>query len=508
MDYIAEVIGRLGTGFVAVLHPYIILLMCAGMAIGLLAGALPGVTMVMAIVLMMPFTYGMEVVPAIMFLFSIYCGGVFGGAIIAIIFNIPGDPMNVATTFDGYPMAKKGKAGEALGLAICGATIGGLFSVLLMTFASPLVAGFALEFSTVEYFAVILLGLATVVLLAGKSISSSFQSLFIGLFLGTVGVEGITGTARFTFGSELLMGGIDWVVVLLGLFAVGEVFEMLATKGAYTAEVGVVKEKVRAKLPSLKMLYKLKWTFLRCTALGSFIGGVPGAGATIASFVGYGIEKQVSKESEKFGTGIAEGVVAPEIAANASTGGAMIPMLTLGIPGSAATAIMLGAFLLHGIQPGPKIFEKFPEMVYSIFAGAIVIQAILFVMGWFTINLWVKVMRIPEHIMGVFIIMFAVFGSYALKSNMSDVWIMSISGVIGYIMRVHNYPVSPLILGMILGPLAEDNFMTSMYHYNNDLLIFFTRPISGVLMTLAIVLLVAPFARKWWGKMRLKKAAA
>lgn len=507
MDYISEVIGRLGIGFASVLHLYTILMMCVGMAIGLLAGALPGVTMVMAVVLMMPFTYGMEIVPALMFLFSIYCGGVFGGAIIAILFNIPGDPMNVATCFDGYPMAKKGQAGLALGLAICGATIGGLLSVLLMTFASPLVAGFALEFSTVEYFAVIVLGLSTVVLLAGKSISSSFQSLFIGLFLGTVGVESITGTARFTFGSELLMGGIDWVVVLLGLFAVGEVFEMLAVKGAYTAEVGLLKEKVHASLPSLKMLWKLKWTILRCTTLGSFIGTVPGAGATIASFVGYGIEKQVSKESEKFGTGVAEGVIAPELAANASTGGAMIPLLTLGIPGSAATAIILGAFLLHGIQPGPEIFKKSPEMVYSIFAGAIVIQAILFVMGWFTINLWVKTMRIPEHIMGLFIIIFAVFGSYALKSNMSDVWMMLISGVIGYIMRVHDYPVAPLLLGMILGTLAEDNFMTSMYHHHNNLSIFFTRPISGVMMALSILMLIAPFARKWWDKMRLKAAA-
>lgn len=508
MEYIAQVFNNLGAGFAAVLHPYTILLMCAGMAIGLLSGALPGVTMVMAIVLMMPFTYGMEVVPAIMLLFSIYSGGVFGGAIIAILFNIPGDPMNVATTFDGYPMAKKGQAGIALGLAIVGATIGGLLSVLLMTFASPLVAGFALKFSTVEYFAVILLGLATVVLLAGKSILSSFQSLFLGLFLGTVGVEGITGTARLTFGTELLIGGIDWVVVLLGLFAVGEVFDMLATKGAYTSEIGLLKEKVRATLPGLKTLYKLKWTFLRCTALGSFIGGVPGAGATIASFVGYGVEKQVSKESEKFGTGVAAGVAAPEIAANASTGGAMIPLLTLGIPGSAATAVMLGAFLLHGIQPGPEIFKKSPEMVYSIFSGAIVIQAILFIMGWFTINLWVKAMRIPEHIMGLFIIVFAVFGSYALKSNISDVWIMLISGVIGYIMRVYNYPVAPLILGLILGPIAEDNFMTSMYHHHNNLLIFFTRPISGVLMALAILLLIAPFARKWWTKIRLIRAAA
>ncbi|MCL5022935.1 MAG: tripartite tricarboxylate transporter permease [Nitrospirae bacterium] len=506
MDYFVNILGWLGTGFATILNPYTILMMCFGMFVGLLAGALPGVTMVMAVVLTLPFTYGMDIVPAIMFLFSIYCGGVFGGAIIAILFNIPGDPMNVATTFDGHPMAKKGQAGLALGIAICSATIGGFLSALLMTFASPLIARFALAFSTVEYFAIIFLGLSTVVLLAGKSISNSFQSVFIGLFLGTVGVESITGAARFTFGSEVLMGGIDWVVVLLGLFAVGEVFEMLATRGGYSSEVAALKKMIRAELPSLKTLWGLRWTIVRCVGLGSFIGGVPGAGATIASFVGYGIEKQVSKESDKFGTGMVAGVAAPELAANASTGGAMIPLLTLGIPGSAATAIMLGAFLLHGIQPGPQIFQNSPKMIYTLFSGALFCQLILFVMGWFTINLMVRAMRIPEHIMCVFIIVFAIFGSYALKSNISDVWIMLASGYVGYIMRVYGYPVAPLILGLILGPLAEDNFMTSMYHYHNNLGIFFTRPISGVLMVLAIVLIFVPFLRKLKSKRRLETA--
>lgn len=474
--------------------------------IGIVAGALPGVTMVMALVLMLPFTYGMDIIPALMLLFSIYSGGVFGGSTIAVLFNIPGDPMNVATTFDGHPMAKKGQAGLALGLVVFSSAIGGLLSVILMAFASPIVAAFALKFSTVEYFAVIFAGLTTVVLLAGKSISHSFQSLFLGLLLGTVGVESITGMARFTFGTEILFGGVDFVVVLLGLFAVGEVFEMLATRGAYTGEVSRFKGKARAELPGVKLVCRLKWTILRCAGLGSFIGGVPGAGATIASFIGYGMEKQLSKESEKFGTGVAEGVAAPEVANNASTGGAMIPLLTLGIPGSAATAIMLGAFLLHGIQPGPEIFKKSPEMVYTIFSGAILSQFIMFAMGWVTINIIVKVMRIPEHIMGVFIIIFAVFGSYALRASMNDVWIMLISGVVGYIMRVYDYPVAPLILGLILGPLAEDNFMTSMYHHNNPL-VFFTRPISGVLMVTAIVLLFVPFVRKWWGGRRLKAAA-
>jgi putative tricarboxylic transport membrane protein len=408
-----------------------------GLTVGVLAGALPGITMLNAIVLVLPFTYLMEIVPSLLLMTSVYCGGVFGGSITGILFNIPGDPMNVPTTWEGFQLNKKGFVSKALGMAIMCSAIGGFLSALVMTVASPPFAKVALSFSSCEYFAVVFLGLASVVVIGTRSIGSALISLSIGLFLATIGMDDIYGVPRFTFGSRIMETGINFTTVLIGIFAIGEVLEQLSQK----KKEGVI-ERVRPKtrLPRLGEIWELRNTILRGLGIGTVIGAIPGTGATVASFVSYGVEKQVSKHPEKFGTGVWEGLAASETSINASTGGAMIPLLTLGIPGSGATAVMMGAFLLHGIQPGPLLFSKSPEAVYTIFVGMLVCNLIMILAGLITAKFFSELMRVPENILSAFIISFCFLGAFALRNDMTDVWFMTLFGIVGYLMRRYDLP--------------------------------------------------------------------
>jgi putative tricarboxylic transport membrane protein len=423
---------------------------------------------------------------------SVYCGGVFGGSITGILFNIPGDPMNVPTTWEGYQLNKKGFVSKALGMAIMCSAIGGFLSAVIMTFASPPFAKVALSFSSCEYFAVVFLGLASVVVIGTRSIGSALISLFIGMFLGTVGMDEIYGAARFTFGSRIMETGISFTTVLIGIFAIGEILEQLSVKNK---EEIISRLRPKTTLPRLREIWDLRNTVMRGLGIGVVIGAIPGTGATVASFVSYGVEKQVSKHPEKFGTGVWEGLVASETSINGSTGGAMIPLLTLGIPGSGATAVMMGAFLLHGIQPGPLLFSKSPEAVYTIFAGMLVCNLIMILAGLITAKFFSELMRVPEHILSAFIISFCLLGAFALRNDMTDVWFMAIFGIVGYFMRRYDLPSPPMILGLILGPLAEKYFMTSMIGAENDFSIFFRRPVSGSIMVISIALLIMPFLR-------------
>ena len=423
---------------------------------------------------------------------SVYCGGVFGGSITGILFNIPGDPMNVPTTWEGFQLNKKGFVSKALGMAIMCSAIGGFLSALIMTVASPPFAKVALSFSSSEYFAVVFLGLASVVVIGTRSIGSALISLFIGLFLATIGMDDIYGVPRFTFGSRIMETGINFTTVLIGIFAIGEVLDQLSQKN----KEGVI-QRIRPKttLPRLGEIWGLRYTILRGLGIGTVIGAIPGTGATVASFVSYGVEKQVSKHPERFGTGVWEGLAASETSINASVGGAMIPLLTLGIPGSGATAVMMGAFLLHGIQPGPLLFSKSPEAVYTIFVGMLVCNLIMILAGLVTAKFFSELMRVPENILSAFIISFCLLGAFALRNDMTDVWFMAIFGIVGYLMRRYDLPSPPLILGLILGPLAEKYFLTTMIGCGNDWTIFFCRPVSGSLMIISIGLLLMPFLR-------------
>jgi putative tricarboxylic transport membrane protein len=484
----------LGIGLINVFDPLNFSMIITGLIIGVLAGALPGITMLNAIVLVLPFTYLMGIVPSLLLMTSVYCGGVFGGSITGILFNIPGDPMNVPTTWEGYKLNKKGFVSKALGMAIMCSAVGGFLSALIMTFVSPPFAKVALSFSSCEYFAVVFLGLVSVVVIGTRSLGSALISLFIGMFLATIGMDDIYGAVRFTFGSRIMETGISFTTVLIGLFAIGEVLEQLSLKGKGEGET--MRTRPKTTLPRFTELWGLRNTVLRGLGIGTIIGAIPGTGATVASFVSYGVEKQVSKTPEKFGTGVWEGLAASETSINASTGGAMIPLLTLGIPGSGATAVMMGAFLLHGIQPGPLLFSKAPESVYTIFVGMLVCNLIMILAGLVTAKFFAELMRVPEHILSAFIVSFCLLGAFALRNDMADVWFMAFFGILGYFMRRYNLPIPPLILGLILGPLAESYFLTTLIGAGNDFTIFFRRPVSACLMLISIGLLLMPALRK------------
>lgn len=494
----SELVSLAG-GFANAVQPLNFVMIILGLVIGIVAGALPGITMLNSIVLVLPFTYLMGIVPALLLMIGVYCGGVFGGSITGILFNIPGDPMNVPTTWEGYRLNRQGKAQYALGLAIMSSAFGGLVSALCLAFLAPPFARFALTFSTVEFFAIVMFGLASVSVLSQASMASAFIALAAGMLLGTIGTEAQYGVERFAFGVPFLKTGVDFVTVLIGLFAIGEVLDQIVTKNLETSETPGVK--VVPRLPLLD-LWPLRWPLARGTAVGIAVGGLAGAGATVSSFVSYGLEKQISKQPELFGTGHAGGLVASESSVNGSTGGAMIHLLTLGIPGSAATAVMMGAFLLHGIQPGPLLFTKQPEQVYTIFAGMILANVVMIALGFLAALSFATLMKVPVPILNTFIVVFCFLGAFALRNDMADVWLTTLFGVLGFFMRRYDLPIPPLVMGVILGPMAEQYFLTSMVANANDVTVFFTRPISAVVLAFSGAMLAWPLLRRMRRRVR------
>jgi putative tricarboxylic transport membrane protein len=491
-----DAFGLLATGLAQTLHPLNFLMIVIGLAVGIAAGALPGITMVNAIVLALPFTYLMGITPSLLLMIGIYCGGVYAGTITGILFNIPGDPMNVPQTWEGYQLNRKGKAALALGTAITTSALGGFISALVMTFASPPLARVALVFSPVEYFAVVVLGLTSVVVIAQQGMPAAFMSLFTGMFLATIGVDPLYGAMRFTFGTRLLQTGVDFVPVMIGLFAIGEVLERIGVwrDGAGTG----TPDRVRTRLPRWRDIWPIRGSIGRGMAIGTGLGMIPGAGhATVAAFLSYGVERQCSKRPETFGTGLLEGLAGPETAANATTGGSMIPLLTLGIPSSAASAIILGAFTIHGLEPGPLLFVKQPVLVYTIFAGFLLTNLVMIFMGLGAAKCFAQLLRVPEPFLGAFIVLFCFLGAFAIRNDLADVWIAMGFGLVGYAMRRFRLPIPPLILGLILGPLAEQFFRTAMSMADNDPTVFFTRPISLVFLMASFASLGLPVYRQW-----------
>lgn len=491
-----DILLNLGTGFLEVLQPMNLLVMFIGLVLGMLVAVLPGLTLVMGVVLALPFTYSMGLLPAIILLTAMYVSGTYGGAFTSILFRIPGEPIDVPLLWDGYTMARKGQPAKALGWTLFAALGGGLLSATVMVFLSHPVAKFALTLSSPEYFAILLFGMASVVSLGGGSISNAFISLFFGLLLSTVGVDSIYGTERFAFGVPFLQDGIEYLLVMVGAYGLGEVFTRLEKGFKGDDKAGQSDGKIETKFPSLAEVRQLKGTFFRSSILGIIIGIIPGAGATIASFVAYGAESQYGKRRKEMGSGIAEGIVAPQTAATASVGGALIPLLTMGIPGSGATAIILGAFLLHGIQPGPQIFVSSGPMVYAIFASLFVSIIGMCILGYFAIKPLVKVLDMPEPVVSAFVVMFCFIGAFAARNNLSDLYVITAFGILGYLCEKFKFPIAPLVLGSILGPLAESAFMTMMVSENNDWTVLIARPVSATVMVLAVIALVYPVHRQ------------
>jgi putative tricarboxylic transport membrane protein len=490
-----DVLTNLGHGFLVALQPVNLVALAIGLVLGLLVAVLPGLTLVMGVVLALPFTYKLGITPALILLTAMYVTGTYGGAFTAILFRIPGEPIDVPLLWDGYKMARNGEPARALGWTLLAALSGGLVAAVVMVALSEPVARIALTFSTPEYFALVLFGLASVVSLGGGSLINAFVSLLIGLLVATVGVDSTYGTDRFSFGFDTLRDGIEYLGVMVGAYGLGEVLSRL--ERGFTSPAIEKLGRIETRLPSATEIGRVKGTLARSSLLGILVGIVPGAGATIASFLAYGIEAQYGRNRDEMGRGVPEGIVAPQAAATASVGGAVIPLLTLGIPGSGATAIMLAAFMLHGVQPGPQVFVTQPGLIYAIFAAVFLSLIGMALIGYFAIKALVKVLDLREAAVSAFVVMFCFIGALAQRNNVGDLWTIVAFGGLGYLFDKFRFPIAPMVLGAILGPLAESYFLTTMIGAQNDWTVFFTRPVALALILLSVATVAFPVYRQW-----------
>ena len=497
-----ESLAHLAGGFAAIFTPVNFAVLVIGLVLGMLVAVLPGLTLVMGVVLALPFTYKMGVGPGLILLTAMYVAGTYGGAITAILFRIPGEPMDVPLLWDGYEMTRKGLAALALGWSLVAALLAGLVSSVFMVLLTEPIARVALSFSTPEFFAVVFFGLASVVTLSGASLVNSLISLCLGLLIATVGVDGIYGAERLAFGFGFLQDGIEFLLVMVGAYGIGEVLTRMEHGFSKQAATEAGDVRFVTSFPRWVDMVRMKATFIRGTLVGIIVGIVPGAGATVSSFVAYGIENQYGKNGKALGTGAPEGIVCAKAAATASVGGAMVPLLAMGIPGSGATAIILAAFLLHGIQPGPQVFANSPDLINLIFAAVFAATIGKCILGYVAIKPLCKVLEAPEAIVSAFVVVFCFVGAFAQRNSLPDLYVMAAFGLIGFLFERYRFPLAPLVLGTILGPLAENNFMTTMVSFNNDWTVFFTRPISGAIMALALLGLAWPVLRLFFARRR------
>lgn len=486
-------------GLANVLNIQVLLVLVGGIIGGITIGALPGLTATMGVALVLPVTFGMDPVPGILLLLGVYFGSVYGGSITAILINTPGTPASAATAIDGYAMSKKGEAHKALTVATLSSSIGGIVSVIVLILIAPQLATFALRFGAPETFALAVFGISIISSIGGKSQIKGLISGLLGLLIATIGLDPIAGFPRFTFNNMNLVNGINLIPVMIGLFAASEAFRSM--------EDIFSKQNLDIKVERIKLSWiefkSIIITILRSAGIGTFIGMIPGAGADIASFVAYNETVRFSKDKDKFGKGTIKGVSAPEAANNGVTGGAMIPLLTLGIPGDAVTAVLLGALMVQGLQPGPLLFQNNGPIVYTLFVGMLFANMLILVIGLLGVKYFTKILLIPKTILSPLILVLSVVGSYSLNNSYFDIIVMFAAGAIGYFLVKQGFGVSPIILGLILGPLMESNLRRSLLMSQGSLSIFYTRPITVVLLSLALISIVGPIISR---QMRRKEA--
>ena len=489
-----ETLQNLLLGLSVATDPINLLYVFVGVVFGILIGALPGLGPSAGIAVLLPLTFGAEPIQGIIMLCGIYYGAMYGGAITSILINTPGCSTAVMTTLDGYPLAKNGRAGQALGMAAFASIIGGTICVIAFMFLAPALAGFAIRFGPPEYFALMILGLTSIAGMTGQYPSKGFLSALLGLFFATIGLDLMQGIPRFTFGTYHLYEGLDFIPVAMGLFGIAEILTVRSDGQAIKIEKKDVAW--RRLLPS-KEDWSNSWKhIMRSTGIGFFIGMLPGAGATIASFISYGVAKKTSKRGDEFGTGVIEGVAAPEAANNSASMGAMVPLLTLGIPGSGATAIMLGALLMFGMKPGPMLFERNPDFVWGLIGSMYIGNIVLLILAILAVPLFVKILNVPRPILSATVMSFILIGSYSLNNSMFDVGLTIGFGVLGFFMKKLDYPAAPMVLALVLGNLLETSLRQSMIISNGDAMLFFTRPISGTILAVAIFVMIYPMIKK------------
>ncbi|HRD84821.1 MAG TPA: tripartite tricarboxylate transporter permease [Rubrivivax sp.] len=482
-----EELGSLMHGFGVVLSPLNIGLMFIGIVLGVLIGVLPGLGGANGVAILLPLTFTMSPTSAIVMLSCIYWGALFGGAITSVLFNIPGEPWSVATTFDGYPLAQQGRAGEALTAAFTSSFVGALVAVLMITFLAPLVARFALKFGAPEFFAVYLLTFCSFVGMGKGNPFKILVAMALGFALAAVGMDTVTGQLRMTFGFTELMRGFDFLIAVIGLFGIGEI--LLSMEEGLEFSGKSARLDPRVVWQTWKQLPRYWVTSLRSSLVGIWMGITPG-GATPASFMSYGLAKKMSKDGARFGTGQVEGVVAPETAAHAAGTAALLPMLALGIPGSPTAAVLLGGLLIWGLQPGPLLFVEQKEFVWGLIASMYLGNLVGLIVVLSTVPLFASILRIPFSIIAPVIIVICAIGAYTVHSAMLDIWFMLLFGVVGYVFKKLDYPLAPMVLA--LGDKAEDSFRQAMLVSQGDLMIMFANPLVGTITTLALVMLFWP----------------
>ena len=473
-------------GFSVALSPVNIGLMFLGILLGVLIGVLPGLGGANGVAILLPLTFSMNPTSAIIMLSCIYWGALFGGAITSILFNIPGEPWSVATTFDGYPMAQRGEAGAALTAAFTSSFFGALVAVIMITFTAPLVAKFALKFGPPEFFAVQLLTFCSFVGMSKGAPWKTLAAMFLGFTLAAIGMDNVTGQLRLTFGFEPLMKGFDFLIAVIGLFGIGEILLTIEEGLAFKGTEGKINLKV--VIETWKELPKYWKTFIRSSAIGCWMGITPG-GATPASFMGYGVAKSMSPNGKNFGKGELEGVVAPEVAAHAAGTAALLPMLTLGIPGSPTAAVLLGGLLIWGLQPGPLLFTEQKDFVWGLIASMYLGNIVGLIVVLTTVPLFAAILRIPFSIVAPVILVICAIGAYTVHSSMFDVWLMVIFGVMGYVFKKLDYPLAPLVLALVLGDRAEDAFRQSMLGSGGEMSVFFSNGLVSTITALALMML-------------------
>jgi putative tricarboxylic transport membrane protein len=460
-----------------------------GVSLGLFIGMMPGLTVSLGMVLLLPLTYKISAITSICLLLGLYASGMTGGSFSAILINIPGTPSASATSIDGHPMAQKGRAGEALGIAVIASFFGGVFGLACLWLAAPAIARVALNFGAPELFSIVLLGLTLICSFGQNSNIKGLISGIIGLIIMTVGLDPMMGTPRFTFDSVNLQAGISFLPAMIGLFAIPQIIRGLSGKSSIIPKYD---ERVSGVLPKIRNLFKLIKSMSIGSLLGTAIGAIPGTGGPIAVFLSYDYAKKASKSGDKFGTGEPEGVAAPEAANNAVAGGAMIPMLTLGIPGDPITAILLGALLIHGLIPGPMLFTQNAHFVYAVFWAYLVANIMNITVSLSTIKLWVRVLKVPERILIPIIVVVCIVGTYGLRNTFFDTGIMLAFGILAYFMNKYGFPVVPMLLAIVLGPALESNMRMSMIIADGDWTIFFRQPISLGFILLSVVTFFGP----------------
>jgi len=483
-----ETIQQILYGFSVALEPINLLFCFLGAVAGTLVGVLPGLGPTAAMAMLLPVTFGIPPTGALIMLAGIYYGAQYGGSTTSILVNIPGEAASVVTCLDGYQMARQGRAGPALGISAFGSFIAGTIGVLALSFVAPALVDAALSFGPPEYFALMCLGLTVLTFLAHGSMIKALMMAVLGLFFGTVGIDPITGVQRFTFGKTDLMEGIGMVQIAMGMFGIAEILSTIEQ----TIKISVFETKVKGLFPNLEDWKRSIGAILRGTGIGFFLGILPGGGAVISSFASYAVEKRVSKHPEKFGTGVIEGVAAPEAANNAAAQGAFIPMITLGIPSNVVMALLLGALMIHGLTPGPLLMTQHPDLFWGFITSMYIGNVMLLILNLPLIPMWVKFLKVPYPILFPFILLFCLIGVYTINNNVFDIYLMIFFGIFGYLVRKLHFEAAPLILAVVLGPMMEKALRQSLTMSKGDFSIFFVRPISVVLLGVAILLLLLP----------------